>query len=697
MSQPNRSQDSSRCCPPVPASILTASRSELTDVKLEAYEGVIPKDLQGHAFFIAPVGSVDSGGLPYPSGNSILNGDGMVYRLDFDKPGEVRVTSRIMKPPCYFADAATRAGSKYDKYKFKNHGILRFSFSLGARNELNTAFLPMQFPGESQDRLLVTYDAGRPYEIDTESLEVITPVGGNKEWRAEANISYPFAPVFSTAHPAFDPHTEQMFTVNYGRSLGNFIESLRFIYELDEIPQGLDEFLGAIAEFIDSQDVVKHLLKESKKISPHIFQLYMQLFGQVCQMEIDNFVYLIRWDGQGNLERWKLVLPDRTPVIIEQTIHQMVVTKDYVVLMDTAFSTGFEQMINNPFPKHKGVEKLFRHLFERPVIPNSTIYIVRRDDLKAGQCPACSQEKEVEVVAQKVVIPLEAAHFLADYDNPEGKITLHIPHICASFVSEWIRTYDQSAYSPHEYVPSSLCGMQQDETDVSRLGRYKIDGETGTLLESKVIYDVSFTWFIALYTYRDLLVPGKPVSKLDNIYWITLGLWKELLTKFMFNLYKDYPYRAVPLDKLLKIADQGVPACLFRQDTNTMEIVDRYNFPDGYMVSSPQFIPRSDGDNSSTNGYIVCAVFAPERNEIWIFDAENLKQPKCKLYDPKSSLNFGLSIHTTWLPKIGRRTASYCIPVREDYDPIVKKKSREIQELFEQEVYPQFENPVNHS
>ena len=47
--------------------------------------------------------------------------------------------------------------------------MARISRQLGVRNPLNTAFLPMQ------DRMLLTYDAGRPYEIDTESLEVITP------------------------------------------------------------------------------------------------------------------------------------------------------------------------------------------------------------------------------------------------------------------------------------------------------------------------------------------------------------------------------------------------------------------------------------------------------------------------------------------------------------------------------------------
>jgi DUF971 family protein len=48
------------------------------------------------------------------------------------------------------------------------------------RNELNTAFVRMQLSGELE-RLIVAYDAGRPYILDTETLEVVTPVGSNKK------------------------------------------------------------------------------------------------------------------------------------------------------------------------------------------------------------------------------------------------------------------------------------------------------------------------------------------------------------------------------------------------------------------------------------------------------------------------------------------------------------------------------------
>lgn len=359
--------------------------------------------------------------------------------------------------------------------------------------------------------------------------------------------------------------------------------------------------------------------------------------------------------------------------------------------MDTAFTTGLEQVLNKPFPKSKGMERLLRNLLSRPALPDSILYIVRRADLKAGQRPGCTQQ-EVEVVARRVAIPLEAAHFLVDYENPDGQIALHIAHICATDVSEWLREYDQSAYPPYNPVPSRLYGMQQDEMDISRMGRYTIAPESGEILDSKVIYNSKYTWFVALYAYRDSLPTGMPPGQLEDIYWVSLGLWKELLTDFIFDLYKNYKYRAVPLEEMLRLAEQGMPSCLFRLHASkeSMAIADCYEFPSGYIASSPQFVPRDNGEESSTNGYIVCTVFTPDSHEIWIFDAKNLAPgPLCKLGNP--SLKFGLTIHTAWLPKIAPRTASYCIPVRQDYQDSVKNKSPEIQELFEDEVYPHFE------
>jgi carotenoid cleavage dioxygenase-like enzyme len=626
------------CSPLIPESIMTASRSEIPSTEIPNLElnivwGELPKDLEGHVFIVAPVGSIESGGIPFKDGTPILNGDGMIYRFDFNEPGKVRVNAKIVKPPCYYADLATQTEQQYQKYKFGNHGLGRFSICLGLRNELNTALLPMQFSGENA-RLLVCWDGGRPYEIDTETLEVVTPVGSNKEWQPEAEtpLNFVFNPVMSTAHPYFDAKKNQMFSVNFGKSLG--------------------------------------------------------ILGKIVGLK--DFVYLIRWDGKGDLERWKVVLEDGSPVKLQQTMHQITVTDKYVILMETAFLFGVGQMINNPFPKRQCLDKLLRVLLTGSQSPNTVVYIISRADLTAGQYPA-QGGPEVIVKARKLVIPREAIHLLADYENPDNQITLHMGHVCAWEGSEWTHVNDRFAENPSEPIPSRVHGMISEETDISYIGRYVIDGETGTMIGDRVIKDWIATWGISFFTYRVNPDTGMMPDRFDNIYWTSLGLWNELLTEFLFKLTKNYAYRTVLPEDLLLFADEGVPPCLFRVNISdeTIAIADCYQLPEGYTINSPQFVPCDTAEDNSTKGYIVSTVLGPNTKEVWIFDGENLAiGPVCKLSHP--SLDFGFTIHTAWLPKIAKRTASYNIPVKQDYQPLVDRKSRQIREMFDKYVYPHF-------
>ncbi|MGB8701597.1 MAG: carotenoid oxygenase family protein, partial [Thermosynechococcaceae cyanobacterium] len=155
----------------MPEAVMTANRVELTNLGLQVLEGVFPPDLQGHLFFVGPVGSVDSGGLPYANGDPIFNGDGMVFRVDFDQAETARISSRLAKTPDFYADQATQKLPQYQSLKFSNHGVARFSFGLGMRNQLNTALVPMQFAQDEHPRLLVTFDAGRHYELDPVTLD----------------------------------------------------------------------------------------------------------------------------------------------------------------------------------------------------------------------------------------------------------------------------------------------------------------------------------------------------------------------------------------------------------------------------------------------------------------------------------------------------------------------------------------------
>ena len=315
-------------CPTLPESILQVNRDEL-DLELNITnvgEQELPQDILGHVFIVAPVGTAESQGLPHIDGDSFMCGDGMIYRLDFNQPGSVTLKTRIVKTPDYYADLATATNEKYAQYRFNNHGMLRFSSALGSRNPLSVAFLPVKFAQDELERLLVTYDGGRQYEIDTDTLELATPVGSNKEWQPEVNVKFPFTPVLSTAHPAFDARQGEMFTINYGRSLENFMN-------LPHISV-MDRFWGKLTQHF-----------------PHAHRK-----GEL----LEDFLYLIRWDGEQPLERWKLILSDGSPVRIKQSIHQIGLSKGYILIIDTFFTTGLEQTVNNPLPEWENLSEKIR-------------------------------------------------------------------------------------------------------------------------------------------------------------------------------------------------------------------------------------------------------------------------------------------------------------------------------------------------
>lgn len=677
--------------PPFPRSMLRASAAELTDEQLEVVEGEIPADLHGHLFLIAPVGSVSSDGLPNPDDSHVWNGNGLIHRFDLQAHGAIRLTTRLARTPCFWADLATRPGSAAAGLGFSDWGMSRFSMHLGMRNQLNTAFVPMRFAAAEPTRLLLTFDGGRPYEIDPVTLTVVTPVGGNQEWRPGADLPLPFPPVLSTAHPVFDPATATLFTVNYGRSTGNFLDTIPLVDRLDRLA-------GALARVLRPLALLTGLL-----LAP-----VRSLLGR--RLGVADFVHLLAWDGQGPLRRWSLVDENGQPLRIDQTMHQIGLSRDYLVLADTSLKFGLEQLLSRPFRRCPALNRLLRRLLTRPQKPDTTLYVVRRADLNREAAEGPEPPESQAVLARRLVIPLEIGHFLVDGANPDGRITLHAAHECATDVSEWVRPEDVSALDGRPLDPALRGMIAVGAMDLGRLGRYEIDGETGALLGSRILHDHRLTWGIGLYTCRrDVDGHAAADGRLSSIYWQSLGFQADLLPEFLRRLYADYPHRLVPLPELLSGPDAGLgrPSALFRVDTATMTIADAYPCPQrrlaggawqSWVCNSPQFVPRPRSDaapdssidpdiDPDTDGWILCIAISEQAKQLWIFDAADLARgPLCRLAHPR--FDPGYTIHTTWLECIEKRSAAYCISARADYDPRLEHLPDAVRELFEQHVYP---------
>jgi len=459
------------------------------------------------------------------------------------------------------------------------------------------------------DQLLITSDTGRPYAIDPNRLRLVTPLGANRQWRSaleEPILSGPFPALFTAAHPYYDANTRELFTVNYATVF----------------PDG------------------------------------------------KPFTDLLRCRHGESMQRWKVFDIDGKEALVKQSVHQVAVTRDFIIFADSAFRIGQEQLFGDDSTS--------------PQSPDTPLYIIRRD--------ALSEDVE-RVTARRIVIPREMLHFLADYDNPEGRITLHVAHPCAWDFSDWLRPNDRLG-TVRQPVRRGLRGMPSTPLDIGVLARYVIDTTAGELLDSQLLADPEFTWGVSLPAFRS--TPS--ADRFDSLYWLSFGFSEEMLTWRTGQIYEDYKYRRVSFNELPIL---GKPSTLFRVDLSPLQIADGYQFPPGRFATAVQFVPRADtADADPTDGYLFCTVISDDvettgssGDEFWIFDAARLARgPVCRLGHPRFDIAFAL--HGVWLPELSRPTADDQIPIREDFAELLKDQPERIKELFDREVFPKFEGGV---
>lgn len=680
------------------------------DWECNAEEVTLPADLQGYVFIVGALFQDEDNPLEY--GTPVYTGDGMIYRLGFEQ-GKAFLKTRITKTPCYYADLATAGATQQSIFEpktefarqhplfsffaaFRNGGPSRYSILLGGRNQLNTAFLKVG------DRLLVTIDAGRPYEVDPDSLELLSPVGKTNEWLGILPIvskaisrltgSYPFDVYINSAHPVADlkkTTTNEFFTTNYSTGYNGVYQKPVnwFVDRLNEVFRGESEIRYQFGRFTD-----------------------------LIRYHLEN----------GKIERWRLVLtdsfPEGEPAIVEQSLHQLAITEDFIVLADIAFKMEFSQIFSPfifGFLKTEFVPTALRSwiysTFLKGIspLPYGIIYIVKRSDLEKYSSCTTSQRPTL-LPAKRVILPREISHFAADYANPNGKITLHVGHSNGWDVTECIRACDVAIPNkpPFRLDPEDrldLEGMMVGTTDLGSFGKYVIDGETGKLESQQLLHDSRFTWSLPLYTNRELACEDtkEPATEVTNIYWIAWGFTWELIPQRIYEAYKSRERRVIPIEDL---PDENQPLTLLRLDTQNLTIADSFQFSHGYFVSSIQFIPSSEplanGADPSTHGYIACIVLADNpdneeetNDEFWIFHADDFQnKPIYRLSSSTSKpLNMALTLHSTWMRDLTKRYAdSQCRQqirrqsLDDDYNKALKTACPIVRELFDDVVYGYF-------
>ena len=343
----------------------------------------LPADLWGYAFFACPLPPVTTFSADqYARGDRmVLNGDGMLYRLGFEA-GAAILKTRMMKTPCYYADLAAQLVPKFDKfgYRFLDGGMVRHSMFLGTRNQMNTAFIA------TKEHLLATFDAARPHILDPDTMELLEPIGDISNWQGLAPkqppwITQVFQPYSNPAHPVCDH-----LSIDDSGSGGEFITAnysagLSLLSVVDRFRRWLKARLG--------RD------------------------GIILKQPWGAFTSLVRYRFDSKtIEKWRLVLPDGEPVIIQQAIHQMALTEDYIIVGDIAFKIELSQILApflfgavRKFSAQIGYWLSLMFLKLVQPLPYANLYLVKRADLDLPIPP----DKQRTLTVVKIVLPREVS------------------------------------------------------------------------------------------------------------------------------------------------------------------------------------------------------------------------------------------------------------------------------------------------
>lgn len=179
---------------PVPATLTTARHQ---DFDLKVVSGTMPTDISGDILFSSPQ---QGGRLPF----AIFDW-GAMCRLSLDpgtrgaSPEHYRWQSRSIETP----------GKRlYDRHPdLFTSSPVGFVSPFGPPNAANTAPLPWG------KRLFATWDAGRPVELNPETLEFVSEVGHADTWNGDSLAMGGVLPfLLSSAHPVADPERDCLWT-----------------------------------------------------------------------------------------------------------------------------------------------------------------------------------------------------------------------------------------------------------------------------------------------------------------------------------------------------------------------------------------------------------------------------------------------------------------------------------------------------
>ena len=494
------------------------------------------------------------------------------------------------------------------RHRFDFFGLMYLSPGLGMFSYTEGMYL---LP---DGRIAVTSDIDRPWILERDSLRVTTPIGSRDEWlpmmtgSAGEVLGSLFAG-YNNSHAVYADHrTGEVFLVNY----------------------------------------------------------------QKMQPNGEHPVFLIRWDGKSEFERWLVLGEDGGPIEIKQSIHELVYSRDYILLADTAFAAGTEMFtpwVSAPLPSSKTV-----------------VYIVDRRGLDPDSRTVTARRMEVDEAC---------IHLVVEYDNPDDKITAYMLHTPATNTAELLRENDRDLSG--NYFPSHLIGYGTlPVLDLSSVGKHVFGMDQGKVIHSQYLAQMPYTWGPYLYTYM-----GRQTVPYNgqDLFIMFRGFSRDILPQRIYDAYKDTESRRVSLEEM--VGEEGLKHnnSICRITTKDLRIADAYVFPDRVLLYT---IACLESNQENKSGYVIAGVVTDEKaggdessgHEYWIFPADNLSGgPVCKLGHP--DLNNSTLFHSVYIPaskKWKNKSQPYHVSLREDYPKDeLEKWGQEVLSAFRDEIWPYFD------
>ncbi|NMO22319.1 hypothetical protein HPC49_51960 [Pyxidicoccus fallax] len=675
--------------PGMPRNMMNTRRTESVDEPLKVLAGRLPEDLRGHVFVAGP---------SVRAGTPALASDGLVLRLDFDGAG-AKFTHALMRSPSYYArqrvDAGATARGPLTRAlnRFRDTTLVPASLTLGIQETPNTA----PFLVEGEKLLLVTTDAGRPWAIDPRTLRAVTPLGYRHEWAAAAPSPWAFPLLQATAHPAVAPEPARPAS--------------------PEAPE---------------------------RQRPRLF---FTNHGPKWPLG-PGYTQLVSWDTwEHRLHHWKLVDAATGADVVTASVHQLAVTRDYVVLLDSNFPINFWKIAFQAVaPGMKRAGRLVDWMTSEPSAPQAVFWVVRRADLRPSS-ETLSAEDAPAVPAYRFQSGGGGLHLAALYENPDDELTLVVAHSPTEDLTHALEEGEPLING--ERVKDWQVGMSTAvPVTRSSVGVHRIDMKRLRMRSSLYSHD-DFTWGLTVFSGPGLVngeleshlrMNGTPANDVIPpeelaLYVNSDGFTADMVPEALYQLY-----RPVVGDKEgLPIRD-GRAASFFKFFVHSGRF-EGYVLPTGWYGFAPQFVPSARFPAvPHWKGYLVALVVSdpsaalpPDStgDEVWIFDSQDLaKGPICRL----GSRNFeiGMTLHTTFVPEgllaeldgMPEGDAEpYCVDVAKDFDVGALEKTYlewpeelfprvpralfapwrlgvkwalnfpKLREVFEKDVYPRFPRP----